>query len=335
MQDAVDLVETVYSLAGDEQQWLDRIVDVFHPRLPRGIGLFAHTYEASDRLEARAITLRDVDPAMVADRPKVALRPEEQNYLVPIMRTGFVETLRNAPSALRRAGLPEGRVQEYERVLDQQLRAWNIVDQFWINAQDPTHFGCSFIISSRERGRWLPREAAAWRCISAHLMAAFRIRRQFGASCHGAPDPSTAEAVFSPNGRLEHAAAPAHGESARDALRRAVIALDQARGPLRRRDPEQALGLWQALVAGRWSLLDYFDSDNRRFVIAHRNDAGVPDARGLTHRERQVVAHAALGHANKVIAYELGLSVSTVAGHLGSARRKLSNLQRAVSPREE
>ena len=65
------------------------------------------------------------------------------------------------------------------------------------------------------------------------------------------------------------------------------------------------------------------DSDGRRFILAHRNDPDAPDIRGLTLRERQVVAYVALGHANKVIAYELGLTISTVASHLARARLKL------------
>jgi DNA-binding NarL/FixJ family response regulator len=129
--------------------------------------------------------------------------------------------------------------------------------------------------------------------------------------------------VLHPDGRLEHAEQPAQDAEARESLRSGVLALERARGPLRRSNPEQAVRIWQALVAGRWSLLDHFDSDGRRFVVAHRNDAEVPDARGLTHRECQVLAHLALGRSNKMIAYELGLSTSTVAGHLASARAKL------------
>lgn len=131
------------------------------------------------------------------------------------------------------------------------------------------------------------------------------------------------EAVLRPDGKLEHAEPAAQDREARAMLRAGVLSLDRARGPLRERDAEKAVGIWNALVAGRWSLLDQFDSDGRRYVVAHRNDASVPDARGLTHRECQVLAHVELGHSNKMIAYELGLSTSTVAGHLASARAKL------------
>lgn len=43
----------------------------------------------------------------------------------------------------------------------------------------------------------------------------------------------------------------------------------------------------------------------------------------LTSREREVVAYAALGHSNKVIAYELGLAESAVAMRLSRAAKKL------------
>ncbi len=336
MRDPIDLIESVYSLAGDEQQWLDRLAAVFQPRLPPappGLGLVAQTYDASrpDRVAIRATSTLGYDPALAEPvRSRTVMPDSEQAYVATILRTGFVGTLRQSPDALRRTGLPEARVKDFERRLELGFRQLNIRDQFWINAQDPTYFGCFFLVMSKDRSGWQPSEAAAWRRVAAHVSAAFRIRRQFGPEGTVAPDPSAAEAILSPNGSLKHAAEPAQGEGVRTALRTAVRALDKARGPLRRRDPERATELWQALVAGRWSLLDHFDSDGRRFVVAHRNDAAVPDMRGLTLRERQVASHAALGHSNKVIAYALGLSVGTVGSHLARARAKLQTIGKAL-----
>jgi hypothetical protein len=65
---------------------------------------------------------------------------------------------------------------------------------------------------------------------------------------------------------------------------------------------------------------------------AHRNDPSAPDMRGLTLRERQVLAYAKLGHPNKVIAYEFGLSLSTVTTHLARARTKLQSSLGAAVP---
>jgi DNA-binding CsgD family transcriptional regulator len=76
------------------------------------------------------------------------------------------------------------------------------------------------------------------------------------------------------------------------------------------------------LVAGRWSLVDHFERSGRRYLVARRNDPSVRDPRALNLRERQVVWYASLGHSNKLIGYQLGLSFSTVATHLANATRK-------------
>jgi DNA-binding NarL/FixJ family response regulator len=92
---------------------------------------------------------------------------------------------------------------------------------------------------------------------------------------------------------------------------------------MRRQEPEDAVRHWQALVAGRWSLIDHFDSDGRRFVIARPNAPLGIQLSGLTSREQQVLGLAAHGHPYKIIAYELGLPISTVATHLNRAMAKL------------
>jgi DNA-binding NarL/FixJ family response regulator len=107
-------------------------------------------------------------------------------------------------------------------------------------------------------------------------------------------------------------------------LRTAALAASRARGRLRADDPERALGLWKGLVDARWSLIDRFDTDGRRYLIAVRNDPSVPHPGMLTERERQVVALAAFGRANKAIAYELGLSLGVIGAYLTSAMRKLN-----------
>jgi DNA-binding CsgD family transcriptional regulator len=49
----------------------------------------------------------------------------------------------------------------------------------------------------------------------------------------------------------------------------------------------------------------------------------VPARPGLSEREAQIVAAVALGRSNKAVAYELGLSASSVATHLRRAQHKL------------
>jgi DNA-binding CsgD family transcriptional regulator len=89
--------------------------------------------------------------------------------------------------------------------------------------------------------------------------------------------------------------------------------------------------IWWGLVSGRWRLVDQFDAAGRRFVIA-RGRPRPASTRALAHltgRERQACASAAEGRANKVIAAELGVAVSTVGTLLLRATRKLGCRSRA------
>jgi len=157
---------------------------------------------------------------------------------------------------------------------------------------------------------------ARWTRVAIHVAQAARLRRRLAAS--------PAEAILSPNGHLDHAETSTPAPRLRQYLAHAVRLRERARGPLRHREPDQALELWRGLVQGRWSLVDQVDSDGRRFILARRNEPEVPGLRkSLTQREQQVIARAALGESNKLIGYQLGLSASTVAFHLSSASRKL------------
>ena len=60
-----------------------------------------------------------------------------------------------------------------------------------------------------------------------------------------------------------------------------------------------------------------------RFLLVEENRIPSQSQRALTQREEQVVACAAMGHSNKLIAYDLGISTGSVAVLLGRAARKL------------
>ena len=92
--------------------------------------------------------------------------------------------------------------------------------------------------------------------------------------------------------------------------------------------PEQTV--WRGLLSGRWTLVDHFDAGGRRFIIARGKAvaaARLPPAR-LTDRERDACARAAAGCANKVIAADLGVAISTVGMLLLRATRKLRGASR-------
>ncbi len=160
------------------------------------------------------------------------------------------------------------------------------------------------------------RQRNLWTRFAAHVGSALRLRRK-----HTTVTPTAAEAVLTPAGRLEHGTGATI--AAREELARAAQDIDRARGKLRRLDPDSASALWRAMVSGEWSLVDWLDHDGKRFLLAQSNLVAVSDRKPLTEREQQVVACAAMGHSNKLIAYDLGLSPGTVSVILMRAAKKL------------
>jgi DNA-binding NarL/FixJ family response regulator len=157
-----------------------------------------------------------------------------------------------------------------------------------------------------------------WSRLAVHLGTGLRLRDRLAAH---ATEP---DAILAPGGKLLHAERDAADKTSREDLAAATRTLDRVRGRLRRTDEDEAVELWRALVRGEWSLIDRFESDGRRFVVAHRNTPRSGDAGGaLTIREAHAVTLLARGYSNKLIGYELGLAPSTVAEMLARACKKL------------
>jgi DNA-binding NarL/FixJ family response regulator len=133
------------------------------------------------------------------------------------------------------------------------------------------------------------------------------------------------KSMVEPDDAVEASMAAKGSGVVRERLARASAQLARA-GQMRRTSAEEAVAVWRALVAGRWTLVDHFDADGRRYLVARRSEPEpvlVTGLARLTPREREIVAFVALGHTNKLIAYELGLAPTTVATHLASASAKL------------
>ena|SRR5687767_12811261 len=78
---------------------------------------------------------------------------------------------------------------------------------------------------------------------------------------------------------------------------------------------------WHELVSGGFVLLDQFDRDGRRYLIAVRQSGNAWAA--PTPRERRVLARRARGDPLKLIAADLGVSIPTVSRALQSGMQKL------------
>ena len=91
----------------------------------------------------------------------------------------------------------------------------------------------------------------------------------------------------------------------------------------RTRSPAESVALqaWQEVVNGRLRVVDWYDRAGRRYILTKPNPKN--SATPLAPRERRVLALRARGSALKVIAYELGVSMSTAARDLSRAMEQL------------
>lgn len=166
-----------------------------------------------------------------------------------------------------------------------------------------------------------PAERVMYQMISAHIKAGLRLRRRLPVHDGGVEAPAGG-AVLSASGRVLHADGEATESEAVAELGERARRIDHARSRKSGRD-EHALAVWQGLIQGRWSLVESFDVDGKRFLLAHRNPEDVRDPRGLTSMESRVVGLACRGYSNALIAYHLGLAEGTVSSHLTRAMRKI------------
>jgi DNA-binding NarL/FixJ family response regulator len=170
----------------------------------------------------------------------------------------------------------------------------------------------------REHGGARARDAWLAKKLLPHFAAGLRLRRSLTGL---ALDAKSAEALFDPSGRCLNAQGMAAPVPARDALRAAVLQMETARAQADTSIPD--VRVREALVEGRWSLVERFDSDGRRFIVAYRNPSGVLDPRRLSPREQEVCALLAEGTSQVSIAAQLGLKPSTVASVASAAVNKL------------
>jgi DNA-binding CsgD family transcriptional regulator len=207
-------------------------------------------------------------------------------------------------------------------------------DIFSVNGLDPSGIGCLVTIGTRKY-EFSPTEdeMGVYARVAQHLATAFRCRRLLGLmkTPNGdAPDPSraVAEAILDADGRVVHAEGAATGKAARARLRSAAGAIAEIRKNGRKAGRD-ALDVWHPLVGARWTLVDKFEENGRRYVVARENQARAACLDALTDRERQVVLQATLGFTNKEIAYALGVSASTVRVLMARAAARVGVRTRA------
>jgi len=309
-------VEAAYELKASREDWLPSLIEANLPLLDHGLGVGGLV----------AVKPPVVGPPTV-ESMHVARGPEDL-----ILRHGAA--VQHLPTEVAHAQTVTGPFVLSEKTAQhpEMLRTWR---SFFEGAEDALGFmtvdtdgrGIHVLAPTPHLVRLTPKQRREWEMISAHAASGLRLRHAIerAASAESSALPFGAEAVIDPsNFRVAEAAADARVPEALETLRQAAIRVDHARATGRKGgETHSALAEWWALIRGRWSIVDWFDSGGRRYVLALPNPPHVPNPRGLTKREQQVVAFAALGDSHKLIAYRLGLSRSRVTQVLTSSMRKL------------
>ena len=188
---------------------------------------------------------------------------------------------------------------------EERLRRLQAADYFGVNGRDVSGRGC-FIGLGVERTALDGHETVTFQRLAYHLASSYRLRRHLRERKEVPLEGW--EALLDPDGRILEARGQTESPEAGDALSRASRARERARSG---HDvaPTQH---WRPRVETRWTLVDAFSREGRRYVVARENQVATPGLEDLTERERQVVASAAFGKSNKEIAYDLGISHATI-----------------------
>jgi DNA-binding CsgD family transcriptional regulator len=311
--DQIGLVEQAYVVDGTEREWMERVLGAAKGAIDQGLYSVGLSYRKGERPT-------DIQIAAIAGDAEHERSVREAHATVPeeaLERTFGSDAVIATATELVSGASPAVR----ETVMGWH-EALGAKDMLAVHARDTR--GGFVLLTGLARNLSVTRsDVHRWSCIAAHLRAGLRLRRALE---HGA---ALEQAVLTASGDVLHAEGDAKSASSRQRLRDMARGVDRARGRLRASDPDEALAIWRGLCAGTWSLVDRFDSDGRRYLIARRNEPHVGDPRTLTRREAQIVRYSAMGLPNKEIAYTLGLSKSSVSTHLARATRKLGVRGRA------
>jgi DNA-binding CsgD family transcriptional regulator len=318
MDGLIDVVEAAYDVEQPEAAWLERLAAAVRRSLAGDGAALAVLLDVSQTPQALQLLAGSADGVSLETIASViASAPSDADAVALFDR---VNTGRSVGSV--RAAFGAGF--EDTPIYKNFFAPLGFADSLYVNARDPDGFACAISAVLRRPASESEVAIEVLERIEAHLASAYRLRR--GVAKDASLD---VDAILDTAGRILHAGAAAEPASRRAAIRAAAMAVERARGPLRRHDAEEALSIWRAMVAGEWTLVDRFETDGKRLLVARRNAPRPPEGGRLTPREYQVAALAALGYTNKRTCYALGLSPSTVSRHLRASCAKLGAKSRA------
>lgn len=297
--DILSVVEAAYRVTLAEDEWIDGVLESAAPALPAGAGAFAYLFDAQGA-KVRVLNFRSLPRTIALEQAMTTIVESAPREYIERTCFGFASDIPGSVEILEASRAP-------------------FRDILAVNGFDPSGRGFWLGAPLAKRRSATPEVATRWLRVAAHLGASYRLRRALDAPKNVAVG---AQAVLDPNGNVLHAETDACAPEDWAVLRAAVKRLDRVRSS-KGGTPDERLFSWKGLVNARWSLVDHFDSDGKRFVVARSNEPNRDETATLSARERQVLACLAIGHSTRTVAYELGLADATVRVLVLRAVRKL------------
>lgn len=315
---SADVLEASYRLRGADREWLQGVaVAALHARPVKGIGddVAGFLFEAAPagthfRSWGHLILGGPAETVNVLQRFHSSLTP-------PAIRARYWRRPLLC-ATLTELGLPSSAEQH----------SLGVPELLGLQAIDGSGQGLCLLFGLPDQTVVRERTRSHWAAVFQHVRAGMRLRRALASDSLW----SRVEAVIEPGragGAVCAAMGTARDRDAQSRLRGVVGAMDRARTREGRKDGEAVLSAWPALVSGRWTLIEHFESDGRRYYLAMRNEPAAASLVALTPREQAVVEQVAQGAANKVIADTLGIGEPSAASYVRRAMSKLRVRSRA------
>jgi DNA-binding NarL/FixJ family response regulator len=290
MQDAQALVmlEIAYNLAHSTHGAMRRIARAVRSAIPRGPVAVAY-FDSNGQIVPGSVKFERADEDYIS-------RFFEWQRLVPVALRQLA--LATTSRVIGLSGVDQHLLPELEIMVRQ-------VSSMYVMANIGDGRGIHILLGHPHAREWPTGQPRYFHEIAQHLAIAWRLRTGLGVADLRAAlsvDPDAPTPV------------------ARDVLRCAMVARERSRAG------QPAAGnqrLWQAILAGQWSLLDVFTAAQTRYIVAYRNPAGGMMLRALPARERSVLELTLAGHSGKWISLELKLCESTAARALRLALRRV------------
>jgi DNA-binding CsgD family transcriptional regulator len=294
----IAVADAGYALKGSDEEWLEGVLTAARPLLDHGS--FIHGWiidlQGGSFRSCAAIQLPDgADFERHVRHQHPSPGDPEIRRVAPAASLSTASTMWNTQGAelARQAQFPEG---------------FAVIDCVMLGATDPSGIACALMGALPEVSRFSTRDQARWGRVASHLAAALRLRERARTSPESVA-LDQADALIDPRTlTVSHADADARGHLS--SIRAASELLAARHGTS---DPDALITAWRALVAGRWSLIDTFDTDGKRFFVLRKNEPTAPGPPLLSPVQRAISAYIAMGHSNKAIAYHLGLSESSIS----------------------